>query len=75
MTFDDWLRQGMEHGWCGPAVCQTHDGTPTSEAEDEEFEDGHDPCITVIRPYADIADKTAVENNHAPSVWRRTNMG
>lgn len=74
MTFDEWLRAGMESGWCGPAVCQTHDGTPTTEAEDEEFEES-DPCLHILRLYPDDITRKAVERNHSPSVWRRTNMG
>jgi hypothetical protein len=74
MTFDEWLRLGMESGWCGPAVCQTHDGTPTTEAEDEEFEES-DPCLHILRLYADAGEKAGVEANHSPSIWRRTNMG
>jgi hypothetical protein len=62
-------------GWCGPAVCSTHDGLPTSEPEDAEFEDGGDPCIHVIRLYEDSTHKEAVEANHSPSTWRATNRG
>ena len=69
-NFDDWLAQGMEAGFCGPAVCYTHDGVPTSEAEDDEFEQG-DPCLHVLRLYPDEETKEAVEDNHAPSTWRK----
>lgn len=68
--FEAWLRQGMDRGWVGPPVCSTHDGIPTTAAEDEEFEEG-DPCIHVIRPYTDRAEQAAVEDNHEASVWRR----
>ncbi len=71
--FDEWIRVGMEQGWCGPPLCATHDGTPTSAGEDEQFDEGGDPCLHVIRLYPDQATKTAVEDNHSPSVWRRTN--
>lgn len=74
MTFDQWLKLGYDNGWCGPDVCETHDGLPTSAAEDEEFEES-DPCIHIIRLYVDAEHKTAVEENHAPSVWRATNKG
>jgi len=72
--FDTWLRIGIEQGWCGPAVCATHDGTPTSEIEDTEFEDGADPCLHILRLYPDDITRKQVERNHAPSVWRRINM-
>jgi hypothetical protein len=74
IDFDDWVTQGMESGFIGPPVCQTHDGTPTTESEDEEFEQG-DPCLHVLRLYPDAETKAAVEANHSPSVWRRTNRG
>lgn len=72
--FESWLRQGMEAGFIGPPVCQTHDGTPTSADEDEEWESG-DPCLHILRLYPDGETKAAVEANHSPSVWRRTNRG
>jgi hypothetical protein len=74
MDFEEWLRQGIENGWCGPSVCYTHDGLPTTVAEDEEFEES-DPCIHIIRLYEDEATKIGVETNHGPSVWRATNRG
>ena len=74
MDFEEWLRIGIENGWAGPPVCYTHDGLPTSEAEDTEFEES-DPCIHVIRLYDDADQKEGVESNHAPSVWRATNRG
>lgn len=70
MEFEDWLTIGMSEGWCGPAVCSTHDGVPMSDAEADEFVDG-DPCIHIIRLYADADQRVAVEAAHAPSVWRR----
>lgn len=70
LEFDEWMAYGLARGWAGPPVCSTHDGIPTSEAEDDEFEEG-DPCIHVIRLYEDAETKAAVEENHAPSVWRQ----
>lgn len=74
MEFEEWLKIGIKNAWCGPAVCFTHDGLPTTQAEDEEFDNG-DPCIHVIRLYDDPTVKTAVEENHSASVWRATNRG
>ena len=82
MTFDEWLRTGMDCGWCGPAVCSTHDGTPTSADEDNEFDDGYDPCIPIVRLYENMPHialsrpsrseiRAAVESNHSPSLWRK----
>jgi hypothetical protein len=70
MDFEEWMRYGIEAGFCGPPVCETHDGTPTSEEEDHEFDDGSDPCIHVVRLYEDEKKKAAVEKSHGPSTWR-----
>jgi hypothetical protein len=67
--FDEWIKVGIKRGWCGPAVCYTHDGLPTTLKEDEELYEG-DPCIHIIRLYEDIDDKKEVEENHSPSLWR-----
>ncbi len=71
--FDSWMRIGISMDFCGPPVCSTHDGIPTSEEEDLEWEyqdvDG-EPCHHVIRPYRDTAHKLAIEANHSPSTWR-----
>lgn len=75
LDFEAWLEQGVKNGWCGPAVCYTHDGMPTTEPEDTEFEDGGDPCIHVVRMYEDRIHKMGVEANHSPSTWRATNRG
>ena len=69
LTFDDWLQAGIQHNFVGAPVCYTHDGLPTSEAEDEEFSEG-DPCLHILRLYENVEQKTAVEDNHSPSVWR-----
>jgi hypothetical protein len=74
MTYDEWIALGIANGWIGPAVCYTHDGLPTSAAEDDEFEMG-DPCIHILRLYDDAEVKQAVQENHSPSVWRATNDG
>jgi hypothetical protein len=41
-----------------------------SRSEDEEFGEGLDPCIHIIRMYEDEQHKTEVEKEHAPSEWR-----
>lgn len=72
--FEAWLRQGFKAGFVGPPVCSTHDGTPLSEVEEEEFEEG-DPCLHILRLYENAEQKAAVEKNHSPSVWRASNQG
>lgn len=74
MEFEDWLQIGYDNGWCGPPVCSTHDGIPTSSEEDTELEEW-DPCIHIIRLYEDYEQKTAVEAAHSPSQWRASNRG
>jgi len=70
MSFDEWILIGIMKGWCGPPVCYTHDGLPTSAAEDEEFESGSDPCMHIIRLYEDGAHQQQITDNHSPSTWR-----
>jgi hypothetical protein len=70
MTYEDWVQYGQQHGWIGPIVCATHDGVPTSEAEDYMWEDGDDPCIWITRHYEDEDVRKAVENNHPATCWR-----
>jgi len=69
MEFHEWMKIGIENGWCGPPVCYTHDGFPMSESESEEFDEG-DPCVHMIRLYEDEEHKKAVESDHSPSEWR-----
>ena len=73
MSFDEWLQFGVEAGWCGPPVCDIHDGTPMSEEEAEELLDGYEPCLHVLRLYENAEQKLEIEDAHAPSVWRWSN--
>lgn len=70
MTFEEWIVEGLRNKWCGPAVCYTHDGLPTTALEDEAF-DETDPCLHIIRLYESPDMATQVEENHSPSVWRK----
>jgi len=72
LTFDEWMAYGLEKGWCGPPVCYTHDGLPMSENEMQEFDDGTDPCMHIVRMYEDIDMKDQIEDNHSPSKWRNS---
>jgi hypothetical protein len=74
MTFDEWIQIGFDNGWTGPPVCVTHDGFPSTASEDEEFETG-DPCQNGLRLYGSPEEKRLVEENHAPSLWRASNVG
>lgn len=75
MTLEEWLRTGYQLGFCGPLVCSTHDGVPTTAEEDEEFEKWEEPCVNVIRVYESPEIKAAVEANHSPTRWRASNAG
>lgn len=49
--FDEWVGFGIANGWISPSYCSTHDGgylyfTPE---EQEEIEEGGDPCEPVFR--------------------------
>ena len=70
LSFDEWMKLGVDNNFVGPPVCSTHDGIPMSLEEEQEFEEGNDPCIHVVRLYETSDVKTAVEENHSPSVWR-----
>lgn len=72
MTREEWLEYGLENKFCGPSICETHDGVPMTEDEEKEFFDGGDPCIPMIRLYADELEAMLVEQNHSPSQWRKS---
>jgi len=74
-AFDDWLRFGIVTGFCGPPVCTTHDGIPSTIEEDDMWEESGEVCIHMMRLYADAATKQGVEENHSPSTWRWTEIG
>ena len=70
MTFEEWLRYGLENAFCGPPVCETHDGLPVSSIEEADFYDGGDPCIVIVRITEDRQHQTEIADNHSPSQWR-----
>ena len=70
MTFEEWLNYGMDRHWIGPPVCETHDGLPMTATEENDWANGDDTCVHILRLYHDLATRKAVEANHSPSVWR-----
>jgi len=70
LTLQQWIEIGIQQGWCGPSICITHDGLPMTSQEEEEFEEG-DPCVHIVRLYADDETRKGVEENHSPSNWRK----
>ena len=75
MDFDTWARIGYESGWCSPPMCYTHDGLPLTAGEEEELNEGHDPCIYIIRLYESVEQKKSCEAMNPAAVWRATNQG
>ena len=52
MYFDTWLAYGVDHKWAMYPVCYMHDGVHTTEDEENEMEEGGDPCLHVIRVFS-----------------------
>lgn len=69
--FDKWYEIGLRNSWISPSVCYTHDGVPSTSTEDEQWSNGDDPCIFIMRSYESIATRKAVEANFSPALWRR----
>jgi hypothetical protein len=48
--FGLWIRFGMKKGWISKPVCATHEGTYEFESEESqaEWEEGGDPCVSVL---------------------------
>lgn len=48
--FIAWLSQGIDNEWITQPFCNTHDIDPgMTEEEQEEWEQGFDPCQHVVR--------------------------
>jgi hypothetical protein len=71
MTYDEWIEIGLKNKFCGPAICETHDGLPMTLEEEDEFFQGFDPCIHIVRLYESPEIAVLVEDNHSPSNWRK----
>lgn len=70
ISFEEWIKQGTEQGWCSVPLCDTHDGLPMTKEEEQAWEEGGDPCVHVIRLYSSPEDKAEAEAGHSPSQWR-----
>jgi len=53
MSFDHWLKFGIEQGFCGEGLCIQHEGTPFTPDEEQRYENGDDPCVPVVRVFPD----------------------
>lgn len=69
-TFEQWLDAGMKRGWISPPLCETHDGWMLTSAEEEEFEQGSDPCIHVIRLFDSREDQREAFRR-SQALWHR----
>lgn len=47
--FFDWIQHGVQRGWISDVVCDTHQGPDMTDEELEEFDEGQDPCIRIVR--------------------------
>ena len=74
-TFDEWLHQGYEKGFCSPPICPHHDGIPMTFAEEQIEETDGEVCVHIVRLYQDDGERQAVERNHPPTIWRAKNLG
>lgn len=48
-TVEEWLELGIEKGWVSSPFCGTHDTSPMTAEEEQQWEDGSDPCSGHVR--------------------------
>ena len=63
MNITQWIKYGVEKGYCTQSYCSTHDGEPTTEAEDESWDEGADPCAYCVRLIESPEMKIELEKN------------
>lgn len=51
-----WLNHGILHRWISEPFCATHEGYPMREWEEEDYEEGGDPCMLSVRVWMDGYD-------------------
>ena len=44
LEFEIWLKSGYDRGWISHVFCNTHDGPPISDEEEQDWNEGGDPC-------------------------------
>ncbi len=51
MEFGIWMRNGIDRGWVSELTCATHDGIPSTEEENAQWEadDSEPPCEPILR--------------------------
>ena len=55
--FYAWVQKGLDKKWAAASCC-THEGPSITEEEDNEFTEGYDPCIPILRVYEPDPNKT-----------------
>lgn len=53
MTQDEWLKLGIEQGWCSETYCSTHGLMPQTEEEELAWDDEEDPCEHSVRVWSE----------------------
>ena len=54
-NFDDlieWLRYGIDKGWCTDSVCYFHDSPEWTDEEEADIEEYGEICLPIIRLWA-----------------------
>lgn len=44
-----WLHDGQRRGWVSAQYCARHETAPIDEGEEQDIDDGWDPCIPCVR--------------------------
>lgn len=52
--FMTWLRHGITSKFCSMPFCETHEGAPLSKEESDQFDNGDDPCLNMVRLRVEI---------------------
>lgn len=64
---ETWLAYGIQHRYITPVFCATHDSLPLTALEWDQFDDGDDPCLAVVR-IIDDERRVALEVGN-PEMW------
>ena len=61
--FELWLKIGRDNKWISKPVCDTHDGLPMTEDEQNQWEEGNDPCVHALRLYSSPEDFVSAQGD------------
>jgi len=75
MDKHEWISMGIRNGWVTAPLCSTHDGLGMTQAEVDEFDEGHDPCVFVLRLTDEDSTIEQIEEAASEAVMRRKNWG